>query len=53
MNTTNSLKQIVPGSKVVFQDKIYDVGEITEDSANLYLSGRYKMTVKKNDVKPI
>lgn len=51
--TTNSLQQIVPGSKVIYNGTIYDVGEIINDSANLYLSGCYICTVDIKNTKPI
>lgn len=53
MKTTNTLDSIVPGSRVLFQGTIYDVGEVTETSAKLYLSGRYVVTVDIKDVEPI
>lgn len=51
--TTNTLGHIVPGSRVLFHGTIYDVGEITDTSANLYLSGHYVVTVDIKSVEPV
>lgn len=52
-STTNSLKQIVPGSKAAYKGTTYDVGEVSDSSARLYLSGHYVITVDIKDAEPL
>ena len=39
--TSNSVNQIVPGSKVIYKGKIYDVGQVKGKMIELYKEGLF------------
>lgn len=48
--TCNSLNQIVPGSKVIYEDEVYNVGQIKGNMIELYKCSFYAGMVNINDV---
>lgn len=55
MATTNSVGTIVSGSKVqiIGNDKIYDVGEISHNTARLYSNSVYIITMPIENLKAV
>ena len=48
--TSNSLNQIVPGSMVVYEGEVYNVGQIKGQNIEVYKSSFYAGVVNIDDV---
>lgn len=48
--TSNSLNQIVPSSKVIYEDKIYDVGQVKGKMIDLYKEGLFIVQINASNV---